>query len=222
MKDMFSQYNEEQIITEFFGNYVGTFLDVGAYDGISDSNTHALSLKGWKGVYIEPNLKTFVTLEKNKGNDHICLHGSCDRSEGIKKLLLSEVPQQSTLCTQTTEIPHVSDLFNGFEYVSAWTINQLNGTFGNFDFISIDAEGLDYDVLCGSVHALLYCKLICVEKGMPARRDDEAEFMDQTGRINELMARIGWIALAETQGNLFFKSPVYKVQDQEAPNTLDQ
>ena len=52
MKKIFSQYNEDEIITEFFGNYAGTFLDVGAYDGISDSNTHALSLKNWRGVYI--------------------------------------------------------------------------------------------------------------------------------------------------------------------------
>ena len=51
---MFSQRDEEKIITEFFGNLVGNFLDVGSYDGITFSNTHELWRRGWRGVLVEP------------------------------------------------------------------------------------------------------------------------------------------------------------------------
>lgn len=33
---------------------IGRFLDIGAYDGITFSNTRALLEKGWIGVYVEP------------------------------------------------------------------------------------------------------------------------------------------------------------------------
>jgi len=34
MKDM-SQWGEQELITQFFGDFKGTFLDIGAYDGIT-------------------------------------------------------------------------------------------------------------------------------------------------------------------------------------------
>ena len=61
---MFSQRDEEQVILDHFGDRVGTFLDVGAYDGITFSNTHALALKGWSGVCVEASPSCFVKLMK--------------------------------------------------------------------------------------------------------------------------------------------------------------
>lgn len=35
-------------------SYKGVFVEVGAYDGFSHSNTYCLSKAGWSGVYVEP------------------------------------------------------------------------------------------------------------------------------------------------------------------------
>ena len=207
---MKSQYNEEEIILNFFsGSELGAFLDVGAFDGVKDSNTHALAENGWRGVYVEPNLKTFWNLKRNKGDDHVCLHGACGRSGGISEIVTSnDVPELSTLHHDTTKLAHMASLFHGREHVPVFTVNELHGKFWNFDFISIDAEGMDYDVICGSMNALLHCKLVCVEKGLPGRRDDEPEYQIQTDLINDFMTRIGWILHTENKANIFYKSPL--------------
>lgn len=50
---MYSQNNEEKIILDYFGDYVGTFLDLGCNDCVTFSNTKALVDRGWKGVLVD-------------------------------------------------------------------------------------------------------------------------------------------------------------------------
>ena len=53
---MFSQNDEERVILELLGPVRpgDRFLDVGAADGETFSNTRALVERGWGGVYVEP------------------------------------------------------------------------------------------------------------------------------------------------------------------------
>lgn len=45
----------QKYFTRFFGiPYQGFFVEVGAYDGESYSNTSGLADSGWNGLYIEP------------------------------------------------------------------------------------------------------------------------------------------------------------------------
>lgn len=50
---MYSQNSEETHILNYFGDYVGTFLDIGCNDCLTFSNTRALALKGWSGVFVD-------------------------------------------------------------------------------------------------------------------------------------------------------------------------
>jgi FkbM family methyltransferase len=54
---MYSQNNEEEIILAYLNNCKdgGRFLDIGASDGRSLSNTLALAERGWSGVCVEPS-----------------------------------------------------------------------------------------------------------------------------------------------------------------------
>jgi hypothetical protein len=51
-KVSYSQNKEEEVILNYFNGHVGTFVDLGANDGITFSNTRALAERGWKGVLI--------------------------------------------------------------------------------------------------------------------------------------------------------------------------
>ena len=60
----YSQYNEEGFIDSFFKNKNNGFLvDIGAADGITNSNSRFLIEKGWGGILIEPNTKNFNKLQ---------------------------------------------------------------------------------------------------------------------------------------------------------------
>jgi FkbM family methyltransferase len=51
---MYSQNDEEAIIAAYFGGATGQLLDIGAYDGVSFSNSRALIESGWSGALVEP------------------------------------------------------------------------------------------------------------------------------------------------------------------------
>ena len=42
------------ILSYYLAGKVGVFVEVGAYDGISFSNTYHLAVSGWRGIYCEP------------------------------------------------------------------------------------------------------------------------------------------------------------------------
>src|SRR5688500_5079046 len=60
-----SQNLEQDYILEYFKGKIGTFADVGANDGVTLSNTRALSELGWRGIFVEPSPKAFERLKRN-------------------------------------------------------------------------------------------------------------------------------------------------------------
>ena len=54
----YAQHGEDRALLEFFGGAPGFYVDVGANDGLSNSNTAALDQMGWRGLLVEadPNL----------------------------------------------------------------------------------------------------------------------------------------------------------------------
>jgi len=59
----YSQYTEEDFLLDFFKNKSNGFLvDIGAADGITNSNSRRLILDGWSGILIEPNKKNYNKL----------------------------------------------------------------------------------------------------------------------------------------------------------------
>ena len=61
----YSQNNEQDIIMQYFIGNRGTFLDIGANDGVTLSNTYALQQAGWGGVLVEPSEEAFNRIPSN-------------------------------------------------------------------------------------------------------------------------------------------------------------
>lgn len=169
----FSQNNEQQFILEYFGNKVGTLLDIGANDGQTLSNSRALILKGWKADLVEPAPKPFEQLkELYKDNHDVNLidAGICDYTglmsfhvsgehlgKGDSGLLstLSLVDKQKW--EHTTEYNSVT--IQTYSWEDFWK----HRGYPKYDFISIDAEGYDEIILKQMDLIELGCSCICVE-----------------------------------------------------------
>lgn len=69
MFESHSQHQEDQWI---YDNLIlpekGFFIEVGAHDGISSSNTLAFEKMGWKGFLVEPDPFTYAQCVKNRIN----------------------------------------------------------------------------------------------------------------------------------------------------------
>lgn len=165
----YSQNNEDQIILEYFGNTVGAVLDIGANDGRTFSNSLALIEKGWDAILIEPHPIAFKKLQElHKENiratcfnfaiadidGKIVLHCNAPHISGDIGLL------STTIKEETKRFPVE---YNEVE-VDCYTWKTFDSLIGKkYDFISIDAEGMDYAILSQINLKAKGARMVCVE-----------------------------------------------------------
>lgn len=78
------QYVNEQIFKNLQG---GVFVDIGAHNGITFSNTYFFEKeRGWKGICIEPIPARFAELKACR--DCLCIEGCISDINGISQLLM--------------------------------------------------------------------------------------------------------------------------------------
>lgn len=170
---MYSQNNEEEIILNYFaGKPAGTLLDIGANDGVTFSNSRALVEQGWYSVSVEPNpeandklCKSFAGTEYKgtivaaaicEHDGEIMLHCNAPHIQGDTGLLSTTVE---------TETERWQDLQFKPVAVEAMTFKTLceRTAVDKFDFITIDAEGMDYEILKQIDLTAVGCKCLCIE-----------------------------------------------------------
>lgn len=161
----YSQDNEEAVILAHFGDRRGSFLDIGAADGIQFSNTRALYERGWKGTMVEPSPRQFMALWKTYGHDRYItlVNAAIERIGGIRRFHYSPDTVVNTIdddCLETWQPT--------FSY-SAWWISTISALEfrlhfpGPYDFISIDAEGRSGEICIHMDPFQMGAQLVCVE-----------------------------------------------------------
>jgi FkbM family methyltransferase len=200
---MYSQHDEEGIIADYFGTFVGTLLSLGENDGTSLSNTRRLLEKGWGGVLVEPSDVAFTKLKtayQNHPNVQ-CIKVAVGVQDAIVELHVNDshlgkgdTGLLSTLLTTerdrwgNTETFHVERV----RCVTFKTLLQMS-TVTKFDLISIDIEGMDYDVLRQMNLKELGCRMLVVEYNWK----DE-------GKYTDYVSQFGYILIAKNPGNLIY------------------
>lgn len=163
---MYTQNDEEIYILRHFKTFKGTFLDIGAYDGKDLSNTRALAEMGWKGVLIEPDPEIFKRLLANLvGFDGVHPHKvAIGTKNGEVNFWSNQTYYGSVKLDQVEQWSGAGQKFKpvGVQMMD-WKTFLEKSVFKTFDFISIDAEGLDLEILIQMDLKALECKMICVE-----------------------------------------------------------
>lgn len=86
---------DEYVLKHYFSDVTdGCFIDIGAYDGISFSNTKLFEELGWKGICIEPLPEIFQELCKNRSC--ICINGCITDRPGIVEFTQIVCPMEPT------------------------------------------------------------------------------------------------------------------------------
>lgn len=170
---MYSQNNEESFILDFFKDFKGKLLDIGANDGQTFSNSLALIERGWEAVLVEPSKSTFEKLKAlHSGNEKViclpCAVGGIDCTATFHESG-PHLKDRSDYSLLSTIKQSEKDRWSGVEFkeseVDVFSFHSLclmSGRKGNdFDFITIDAEGMDFVIL--EQIDLSKTKLLCVE-----------------------------------------------------------
>ena len=131
--DVFSQNGEDGVIDRLFqilGISCGICCEFGAWDGVHFSNTRRLILSGWTGIMIEPDEDKYQRLRETY--------------RGVARVhCLNECvePEGNTLA-------------------AIFARHRLGGLAAQMDLLSIDIDGLDYEIFRGLD---LRPSVICVE-----------------------------------------------------------
>ena len=132
-----SQVGQDKWVCEFF-NYKknGFFLDIGSHNGLYLSNTLYLEKElGWKGICVEAGKAPYSELVKNRSCDCVNAFVS-DKNEMIdfKEMKYGQKRDTSLQRVQSVTLESLLPLYDVPKVI---------------DYISIDTEGFDYNVLCG-------------------------------------------------------------------------
>lgn len=169
----YAQFGEDAVLLELFKNKDnGVYVDVGAHHPYRYSNTYLLYKKGWHGVNIDPNPHTIALFNKARPNDkNIC--AGAGRAGMLTYYRFSD-PAVNTFTKEEAEKWKGKSFlkFLGTTEVEVKPLSEF--VEGPVDLYSIDAEGMDLEVL-QSYNWEYYPRVIVIEG------NDSADFLEDKG-----------------------------------------
>ena len=201
IKKSWSGSEEDIIIDNLLGNKkTGYYVDVGAYDAWVGSNTKRFYNKGWQGIIIEPDVVRYRRFLKDRKNDINLNIGLSDKPSKLTFYVM--FPESLSTFSREMMEKRRDERYTLIKEVQV-QVDTLANIFTKcagskeIDFISIDTEGYDYNVLLGNDWKKYKPKVICVEK---------SSYEDQE-RIEKYLRELGYIKATETIGNLIYTRP---------------
>ncbi len=189
MPDYHSQMDQDRLLDEtiFCGMREGVFVDVGAYDGVIDSNTLMFERdRGWSGICVEANPALFSSLEANCTAK--CVNLAVGAAEGV--LPFVQVTGWDTFSgladsmdpRHLGHIPqHIREKSGSITTIDI-TVTRLSKILSDHDlseihYLSVDTEGSEPDILSSVDFNSVMVHVATVE----------ANYNDQRDRIESLM-----------------------------------
>jgi FkbM family methyltransferase len=162
----FSHELETGLVREFLGAAPGFFVDVGANDPKSGSQTWHLEQRGWSGVLIEPQPELAERLRQQRKAKVYAVACSSPANAGKRMPLYCAGPMSSLDKSWTAAPRHAEVALEGTIEVPIRTLDQVlidAKAPTPIDFVSIDVEGHTGEVLDGFDLARWRPRLILVE-----------------------------------------------------------
>ncbi len=132
------------------GGAKGFFCEVGASDGKKYSNTFLLESYGWDGILCEPSKRWHRDLQVNRKciTDLRCVWSASNKTIDFREMEIGEHSSISGF-SRTGNSPNSDQLSTTYtvETVSLIDLLKFHGAPKHVDFISIDTEGSEYEIL---------------------------------------------------------------------------
>jgi len=158
-----SNETEDAFVMEYFDkkptDRKRVVVDIGAADGLTGSNSRRLiTEKAWQGVLVEPFMPFYrYLLELYENNENVeILNYACDIEEGNTLIYYRDIQEAVGLTSLVVKWENSQQietrLFNNI-------IKQKE-----IDFLSLDTEGKDLDILRSIDFSKYKIEIICVER----------------------------------------------------------
>jgi FkbM family methyltransferase len=198
VKESYSDFGEDQIIQRVFGDYKGSYLDIGAGHPIIGSNTYLFYKKGWSGITLEP-IRFHNFLHRIKRRNDTQIRALIGNSNQMTKFYEFNPTQYST----SSETEYKTMIDNGMKerkvyYVKTITINSILLQFNHPNyFLSIDCEGYDFQIISDIDWTQIFKPIAIVFEGITDLTKAKA--------IDSILTNQGYSLLAKTQNNCIYE-----------------
>jgi FkbM family methyltransferase len=177
----YSQNFEDVILARCFSNIEqGFYLDVGAQSEEADSVTRYFYDRGWNGINIEP-VKEFADSFKRRDRDITicCAAGSEEKLMSMSVSLNSGLSSFSAVNAKNTQ---QLGLESEHRNIQVRTLDSILESLGiremTFEFLKVDVEGFELDVIRGFNLRCYRPKVILCEVTEPNTMIKTADFID--------------------------------------------
>jgi hypothetical protein len=158
-KKTYSQFEEDIIINKYFKNFIGKYVDIGCYHPIKYSNTALLYKKGWTGINIDLNKTSIDLFNFTRLRDKNILACLSDREKIVDMYIDNEFSALNSIYNNNIKNFKIKK----YQKIKIKTKVFSNVVREKFDFLNIDCEGNNYNILKTIDLKKFNPKIICIE-----------------------------------------------------------
>lgn len=159
----FSQYSEDLIIQTYFakGKCDGRYVDVGCHHPRRGSNTYGLYKKGWSGILIDLEECKVKANQMARVRDRVVLAAVSDKEVWLD--IYSDKKYSTNTTIKRQDDQDGKALIGRIKTQTLTKILEENHFPAQFELLSIDVEGVDFEVLKGLDLKIYQPEIICIE-----------------------------------------------------------
>jgi len=150
-KSSYSFNGIDLIIDYIFKNQkLGTYIDVGAQNPISNNNTYLLHKRGWSGVNIDLDKKNIDLFNLSRPKDINLNYAISDKEGEVEFYFYHNTSPINTLSKEVSNYQKAK--IKEIKMIKTYSLNNILEKINfhkNIDYMSIDVEGLEEKVLNG-------------------------------------------------------------------------
>ena len=202
-QEFYSQSHEDSIISRFCPEKLGQYVDVGSGRPISGSNSYYFYKKGWNGILVDPIKRNELLSRVLRPRDKF--HRALVGAEGDVNFYETYPYEYSTTSADVYENLLKSGLVK-LVTKSQMTVKPLSDLNLHVlqsepSFLSIDAEGADFEVLQSNDWTKFKPRVICIESPQDADLN--------SGSIIDYLDQLGYQLVEQTQLSKIFVTRLY-------------
>jgi len=168
----------------------GYFVEFGATNGVDLSNTHLLEKEyGWDGIVAEPATRWHAALKNNR-NCHIETHCVWGESGSVLTFNEANEGEYSTIDTFSSSDSHSPRRESGRLYsVTTISLVDLLDKYSApkiVDYLSIDTEGSEYEILSRFDFDRYQFRVITCEHNFAPQREKIFSLLTEKGYVRKL------------------------------------
>lgn len=167
VRNSYSQGGEDIVIDGLLKNkQTGFYVDVGANDPVRFSNTNRFYSKGWTGINIEPDPECFKRIADKRKRDINLNLGVGDTNAKLTFYKFS--PHTLSTFSKADVAKYIKWGFKLLDKIKV-PVRRLSDILDEYapnkkvDFLSIDTEGYDLEVLKSNNWKKFRPKVVCIE-----------------------------------------------------------